>query len=145
MTLSSRDAKILFQLGFKRVGHESDVYPQDVYEFNKATWVVGGRIFPSTHLLSNKEIYQDGIWIPSLTDLMEWLDYNDCEYTLNYYNSTFKINVSDVNGKQFKAKGGTAEFAFYKVITKLLEIYQGNIVSKDIHVIEAELTEREDL
>jgi len=44
MPLSSSDAKELFNLGFKRSAYEDEVYPQDVYEFNKATWVIGGRI-----------------------------------------------------------------------------------------------------
>lgn len=145
MPLSSSDAKKLFNLGFKRPAHEDDVYPQDVYEFNKSTWVIGGRILPSTNLLCNKEIYEEGIWIPSLADLMGWLEYNDCEYNLSYSSSGFKINVVDVNGKHFKAKGSTAEFALYNVITKILEKYHGNIVNKDIHVIEAELIGKEDI
>jgi len=100
---------------------------------------------PSSKLLCNKKIYEGGVWIPSLADLMAWLEYNDCAYNLNYSNSGYNMNVVDVNGEQFKAKGATAEFALYNVIKKILEKYHGNIVNKDIHVIEAELVEKEDI
>lgn len=145
MSLTKTEAEKLFNLGFKRPSFADLVYPQDIFEFQSSTWVVGGRILPSGTLLCDEKIYKEGSWIPSLSDLLSWLEENECTFTMVFSGNGYKIEVYDNKNKKYKGKGGTLEFALYKVILGILEEYGGDPVIKKYHVIEAELIEKKDL
>ncbi|WP_106768747.1 hypothetical protein [Paenibacillus faecalis] len=144
MTISKTDAIKLFELGFHRPSYADRVYPQDIFEYQDAIWVVGGRVIPSTKYLCEEEVYKKGVWIPSILDLISWLEENDCEFNLSYTGTgykSYKVNVRDNDEIEYSAKGATPEFAFYKVISKILKKYGGNPVNKEYEVIEAEIIE----
>jgi hypothetical protein len=139
MSLSKTDAKELIELGFKRQDFEDKIYPSDIYEYDGAVWVVGGRLLPNGNLICDDVIYNEGTWIPTAEDLIAWLDNNDCKFILEYNGGGYKIEANDSKGKVSKAKGGTIEYTLFKAIIKILKEYGGNPVQKTWKVIEAEL------
>ncbi|MGC6585246.1 hypothetical protein ACPV3A_09805 [Paenibacillus sp. Dod16] len=145
MSISKTEAIKLFELGFQRPLYADKVYPQDIFEYQDSVWVVGGRVLPSTGFLCDEEIYKKGVWIPSILDLMSWLEDNDCKFNLSYIGTGYKLIVSDNNEIEYSSKGATPEFAFYNVIIKILKKYGGNPVNKEYEVIEAEFIDRKDL
>ncbi|MEI5908512.1 hypothetical protein WAK64_15805 [Bacillus spongiae] len=145
MTLSKRDAEKLFHLRFKRPNYAEEVYPQDIYEYDKSTWIVGGRTVPSTKVLCDEKMYRQGTWIPSITDLLEWFDENECTFTMTYNDLSYKIEALDINEQYYKGKGISAEFGLLNVIIQILTKYGGSPVTKTYTVIEAELVDDEDL
>lgn len=145
MSISKTEALKLFELGFKRPSYADAVYPQDVFDYQNSTWVVGGRILPSGTFLCEEDIYRRGVWIPSILDLISWLEDNDCNFTLSNTGRGYKLSVIDSHGVEYSTKGATSEFALYNAIIKILKKYGGNPVKKEIEVVEAELVDREDL
>jgi len=145
MSLTKTEADRLFKLGFKRQDFADEVYPQDIFDFQNSTWVVGGRLLPSGTLLCDEKIYKEGTWIPSFSDLISWLEESDCTFTIGYGGLGYKIEVIDSKNKKYWGSGGTLEFALYKVILLVLEEYEGNPVSKKYQVIEAEFIEKKDI
>ncbi|MED4732206.1 hypothetical protein P9597_29620 [Aneurinibacillus migulanus] len=144
MSLSRKEAEKLFQLGFKRAAYADEVYPQDTFEYEDATWIIGGKILPSGTLLCDEKIYKEGKWIPSLADLISWLEDNDCIYSLTYTGLTYKTEASDNLGRNYKSKGATPEYALFNTIVKILKEYGGNPVNKSYEIIEAEFIKEED-
>jgi len=145
MCISKTEALKFFELGFKRSSYADTVYPQDIFDYQNSTWVIGGRILPSGPFLCEEEIYKNGVWIPGVLDFMSWLEENDCNFTLSYTGTGYKLNVIDSYGVEYKSKGASSEFAFYNAITKILKKYGGNPVNKEIEVIEAEFIDKKDL
>ncbi|ENQ3105779.1 hypothetical protein ACEOWJ_001766 [Bacillus cereus] len=145
MSLSKTEAEKLFILGFKRPKYADEVYPQDVYEYQNSTWSVGGRIVPSSKLLCDEEVYRQGTWIPSMTDLITWLEENDCKFTLSYDGLSYKVEVSCINERNYKGKGMSAEMGLFKVITQILHEFGGVPVQKSYKVIDVEFIGKEDL
>ncbi|RST56911.1 hypothetical protein D5F11_025595 [Siminovitchia terrae] len=145
MSLSRTEAEKLFKLGFKRPKYADEVYPQDIYEYKNATWVIGGRIVPSSTLLCEEEVYRQGIWVPSMTDLITWLEEMDCEFTLSYDGSSYKVEVSTSDEQRFKGKGISVEMSLFKVISKILQEFGGVPVQKSYKVIEVDFIEKEEL
>ncbi len=145
MSLSKTEAVKLFKLGFKRPDYVDAVYPQDIYDYQNSTWVVGGRILPSGNFLCEEGVYKEGTWIPSLLDLIFWLEENDTKFNLSYSGMGYKIIVTDNQENEYSSKGATLEFAFYNVIIKILQRYGGNPVNKNYEVIEAEFIDKKDL
>ena len=139
MSLTKENAELLFGLGFKRQSYAEKTYPTDIFEHKGDTWCVGGRIVPNTNLCCDEEIYNNGTWIPSLEDLLLWLRDNECIFTLSYNGNGFKIEIVDNEKRNYKAKGGTAEFAIFNGIVKILKNYGGNPINKKFEIIEAEL------
>ena len=145
MSLSKTEAEKLFDLGFKRPVYADEVYPQDVYEHKNTTWVIGGRIVPSSTLLCGEEIYKQGTWIPSMTDLITWLEEMDCEFTLSLVASGYKVEVYTSDEQSFKGKGISVEMVLFKVICRILKAYRGTPVQNKYKVIDAEFIEKKEL
>ncbi|KGR74712.1 hypothetical protein [Ureibacillus sinduriensis] len=145
MSLTKTEAEKLFSLGFKRPEYADEVYPQDFYEYNNGTWVIGGRIIPSSTLLCNEDVYRHGVWIPSTIDLVTWLEEMDCKFILTYDGSSYMVEVSTANNQMFKGKGISIEMSLFKAIIKILQTYGGAPVQKSYKVIEVDFIEREDI
>ncbi len=145
MSLSRTEAEKLSKLGFRRPKYADDVYPQDVFEYEGMTWVVGGRILPSGPLLCDEKIYKEGQWIPTLADLMAWLEENDCNFSMTYTGIGYKVEASDYNGKKYKTKGATPDYALFNAVVKILVEFGGNPVNRSYEVIEAEFIKKEDV
>ncbi|MCX7570495.1 hypothetical protein OS242_11030 [Tumebacillus sp. DT12] len=141
MSLSKTEADQLFKLGFKRAEYSDEVYPQDVFEYQNSIWVVGGRILPSGNILCDEKIYKEGTWIPSLPDLITWVEDHDCKFETSYCGLSYKVTVTDSSAINYKGSGSTLEFAMFHVIKKILEKYGGNPVSKSYVVLEAQLVD----
>ncbi|KGR88898.1 hypothetical protein [Lysinibacillus odysseyi] len=145
MSLSRTEAEKLFKLGFKRPEYADEVYPQDIYEYENATWIAGGRIVPSTTLLCEEEVYKRGIWIPSMTDLITWLEEMECKFTLFYDRSSYKVEIFTNDEQMFKGKGITVEMSLFKAISQILQAFGGAPVQKTYKVIEVDFIEKEEL
>lgn len=145
MSLTKTEAEKLFKLGFKRPEYADEVYPQDIYEYKDATWAIGGRIVPSTTLLCKEEVFKEGIWIPSMTDLFTWLEEMDCEFQLSYDGLSYKVEVSTSDEQRFKGKGTSVEMSLFKVICKILQTFGGAPVQKNYEIIEVDIIEKDEL
>lgn len=145
MSLSKTEAVKLFKLGFKRPAYADPVYPQDIYDYQNSTWVIGGRILPPGNFLCEEGVYKKGTWIPSLLDLISWLEENDTKFNLSYSGMGYKVTVTDNQENEYFSKGATPEFALYNAIIKLLQKYGGNPINKNYEVIEAEFIDKTDL
>ncbi len=143
MSLSKAEAVLLFNLGFRRQIFEEPIYPTDLYEFGGSIWCIGGRIVPNTTLSVEPQIYNEGIWLPSMEDLIYWLDNNECKFTLTYTGNKYIVEIIDNQNDVHKATGGTMEFALYKAIVEVLKKYSGNPVAKQCEVIEAEFISKD--
>lgn len=125
MYIGENDAKKLLELGFKRTFYVNEVAPFDIYKHNEEEWCVGGRIVPGGNLLSSKEVYVNGTWLPNIYDLMFWLETNDYKFILshNYEGLLYRLEVfNEERMLLVKTKGGTPANVFYKAILNLLEI-----------------------
>lgn len=145
MSLTRTEAEKLFKLGFKRPEYADEVYPQDIYDYQNATWVIGGRIVPESTLLCEEEVYRQGLWIPSMTDLVTWLEEMDCEFTLSYNGSSYKVEVSTSDNQRFKGKGISIEMSLFKAVCQILQEFGGAPLQKSYNVIEVEYIEKEEL
>lgn len=144
MSLSKKHALELMKLGFKRQDFEEKVYPTDIIDYNGETWVVGGRILPNGNLLCDKNIYTKGDWLPSQEDLISWLEDNDCTFVITYGGTGYKTEITAINSKVYKGKGGTLEYSLYNAIVNILKELCGNPVHKSYKIVEAELISRDD-
>jgi len=107
--------------------------------------LIGGRILLEGPPLCDEIIYTKGVWIPSINDLLSWLEENHCKFTISFTGTGYKVNVTDSHGVAFTSKGTTPEFALFNVIKKILMKYGGNLGSKEYIVVEAEFIDRKDL
>ncbi|NOU91218.1 hypothetical protein GC102_36645 [Paenibacillus sp. LMG 31460] len=82
MYLSEISALKLKELGFKRTFYIGEKAPFDFYKYNNEEWIIGGRILPQGDLLAPSSVYNEGTWLPSLSDLMYWLSDNGFTFTL---------------------------------------------------------------
>lgn len=139
MSLSKKNAELLFDLGFKRHSYADKVYPTDIFEYKGEIWCVGGRIVPNSNYSCEKDIYNRGTWIPSLEDLVLWLKDNECTFSLSYNGNSFKVEIVDIQKRDYRAKGGTAEYAIFNGIVKILKNCGGNPINKNYKIIESEL------
>lgn len=121
MSLSKTEAEKLFELGFERPSYADEVYPQDINEYKDSTWVVGGRIIPSSSFLCEEEIYRQGIWVPSMNDLITWLEEMDSEFTITHNGSSYRVEVSTGDDQKFKGKGISVEMGYSKSFAKYLK------------------------
>jgi hypothetical protein len=108
------------------------VYPQDIFECKDSTWVVGGRIIPLSSFLCEEEIYRQGIWVPSMNDLITWLEERVCQFTITHNGSSYKVEVSTCDDQKFKGKGISVEMGLFKVICQILKAYGGAPYKKNI-------------
>ncbi|MWC27345.1 hypothetical protein [Paenibacillus sp. MMS18-CY102] len=145
MSLTKNEVEKLVQLGFKRASYADEVYPQDIFQYEGSSWVIGGRIMPDSTLLSAEAIYKEGTWIPSLEDLLTWFEDNDYLFEMGYIGNGYKIKAVDVNGCEYKAKGSTPIFVCYHVLLKILEKQGGQLKPKTYEVDEVEIIDRKDL
>jgi hypothetical protein len=122
MYLSKEFALKLKEMGFRRTYYEDEVAPFDYYQLDDEEWVLGGRILPEGNILANPDVYQKGTWLPSLNDLLYWLTDNDYAVMMETKERArgFKVVVTDRDGNNFVGKGGTAEYALFDVIVKIL-------------------------
>jgi hypothetical protein len=132
MYLSENSATRLKELGFKRTYYIDEIAPFDYYKINDEEWVMGGRILPQGNLLAHSTIYNEGTWLPSLSDLMIWLEDYGYTYTLECkeLGHGYIVQVNDSPGSIIKGKGGTAELAFCKVIEQILKKDKVNLITK---------------
>ncbi len=134
MYLTKQLAKELKELGFERPEY-SDKYSQyDFYDYDGEEWVLGGRILPSSTLLAPQQIYSEGVWLPSLHDLVLWLEENNCNYNLCFDGKVYKLSVSDESGNLYNGKGASLDIACFNAITKILAAHNGNPVKKEYTV-----------
>ncbi len=144
MSLSKTEAEKLFKLGFTRPDYADEVYSQDLYEYNNESWIVGGRILPSSTLFCEEEVYRQGIWIPAISDLITWLEEMNMKFDLHFDGSNYKVEVS-TNKKLYKGKGISVEISLFKAIIQILRDFGGPPVQKKYTVIEAEYIEKRDI
>ncbi len=123
MYLSKKFADDLKRLGFKRTYYVDEVAPFDYYFFEDEEWVLGGRILPKGEILVHSDVYEKGIWLPSINDLLFWLSDNNFSVLLEQKERTkgYKVVVTDINHNSFSGKGGTCVYALYDVIQKILK------------------------
>ena len=122
MYLSKLMAEQLINKGFKRTVYTDEVAPFDFYQYGEEEWVIGGRILPNSNLLADESVYQNGFWLPSIYDLLYWLEDHNYEFTISHLGSAkgFKIRVKDEQ-KELISKGGTLETTLFKLIINLLD------------------------
>ncbi|MCC8435253.1 hypothetical protein HP567_011925 [Brevibacillus sp. M2.1A] len=122
MYLTKEQALELHKLGFLKTYYDGEIAPCDFYSFKDEEWILGGRILPQGDLLAPEEVISGGIWLPSIQDLLYWLSDHDFTFVIESKERGYgyKVDVCK-EGKNYMGKGGTVEFALYKVIVKILE------------------------
>ncbi|MFD1428279.1 hypothetical protein [Kroppenstedtia sanguinis] len=79
MWLSGLFAEELKKSGFKSpYDREYGPSPIDIYYYKGEAWCLGGRVEPvqeKEDLLVSQDIYEKGVWWPTIDDLLEWLDH----------------------------------------------------------------------
>ncbi|USG64646.1 hypothetical protein NDK47_21260 [Brevibacillus ruminantium] len=122
MYLSKEQAMELHKLGFLKTYYEGEIAPFDFYSYNAEEWILGGRILPQGDLLAPEEVISGGIWLPSVQDMLYWLSDHNFTFTIECKEKGYGYKVNACKeGKNFMEKGGTLEFALYKLIVKILE------------------------
>ena len=127
MWLSDSFAEELKRLGFQRpYFYIPGPWPTHVYFYNEEAWCLGGRVQPvedKVDFLVKKDIYEKGVWCPTIDDLLDWLDYYRFYYRIDHFEPGLcKVKIYRDDRKYlFSVEAGTVEVTLYYAIKKILE------------------------
>lgn len=87
---------------------------------------MGGRLLPvedKVDLLVKKEIYENGVWCPTIDDFLDWLDYHGFHYRIDRFErGKCKVKIYRDDRKYlFSVEAATVEVTLYYAIKKILE------------------------
>ncbi len=128
MYLTKEDALELYELGFEVYSLDSGTYPLEVYDYNNEEWCAGGKIlhrinkeiFFANEILVSDQIYEEGLYLPNDSDLMDWLENNDFTFEIKSKNGMYKVVAWESEKNKFRG-GGTFTAALRNVIIKILK------------------------
>ena len=100
--------------------------PTDIYYYNGEAWCLGGRVEPveeKVDLLVSRDIYEKGVWWPTIDDLLDWLDHYRFYYRIDHFEPGLcKVKIYRDDRKYlFSIESGTVEGTLYYAVKKILE------------------------
>ncbi|WP_132310391.1 hypothetical protein [Paenibacillus sp. BK033] len=118
--LDKNCAERLKRAGYKRLYRTDEPTPYDYYEFEGNEWSLGGQLTGEGTILAPSEVYERGLLLPTISDLMNWLVHHDYRFVINYNGNGYRVIVTDENEEEIKGKGGTLPYALTSIVEKLL-------------------------
>lgn len=92
--------------GFTRPYQDDEPSPYDYYEYDGNEWSLGGRLTGESYILAPREVHVNGTRLPTIADLMNWLEYEGYTFSIVYNGNGYRVIASNEKGKEFKGKGG---------------------------------------
>jgi len=110
----------LNQAGFVKPCQGGGPSPYDFYDYNGNEWSLGGQLTNESTVLAPQEVYKQGTRLPTITDLMNWLEIEGFVFSITYNGNGYRVIAQDESGKEYKGKGGTLPYALTSIVEKLL-------------------------
>ncbi|MDD6395516.1 MAG: hypothetical protein PUB37_04950 [Firmicutes bacterium] len=131
MNITFETANELYALGFSYRHYQKHCQKGMVYYYNGSEWVIGGNVDePLTD--TQREIIDNGTWLPSEANLIEWLQDNDFVFVVVNTDGFFKVECKDtVTNTQYNSKMPTLEFAMAAIIKKILKKHEREFDTKE--------------
>ncbi|WP_143536052.1 hypothetical protein [Saccharibacillus sp. O23] len=110
----------LNKAGFIRPYSGDGPSPYDFYDFNGNEWSLGGQLTKQSSILAPREVYEQGTLLPTITDLMNWLENEGFMFSITFNGNGYRVMAQDKGGTEYKGKGGTLPYALTSIVEKLL-------------------------
>lgn len=110
----------LIRSGFVRPYKEDVPSPYDFYEYLGQEWSLGGQLTGESSILAPQEVHEKGTLLFAITDLMNWLEFEDYTFSIVYNGNGYRVVATNEQGEEFKGKGGTLPSALTSIVEKLL-------------------------
>jgi hypothetical protein len=116
-------ANELYALGFTYHHYQEHFHKGMVFQYDNSEWVLGGN---KDENLTEQDIkiIDDGVWLPSVAHLIEWLQENSFRFSVSSQESNMlmKIECEDsINGTRYSSTTSTLEVALACLIKKILK------------------------
>lgn len=122
MNVTNLVAEELYALGFTFKHYQENFYKGEVYYYNDAEWVIGGRTDEDIFSDFDLTIMKNGLWLPSESHLIEWLQDNDFVFAIINNDGFFEIQCKDiVTLTEYNTKTPTLEYSLAALIKKILK------------------------
>lgn len=121
LNISFETADELYALGFSYRHYHDHPQKGMVYYYDGSEWVIGGDSeAPLTEF--EKNIVENGVWLPSEIQLIEWLLDNDFIFSIVNTDGFFDVVCKDtVTQIQYKSKMPTLDYTISAIIRKILK------------------------
>jgi hypothetical protein len=119
MHLDPDEALLLKELGFP----QKKPTPGDIYRFNKEEWIVGGCL-NSDLIIVPRKVINDGIWLPTHSDLWNWLQQNNFTCIVSYVRENMPMTYTGyilLGHQKIEAESGGFDHCLFKLIRAALE------------------------
>lgn len=110
----------LQSVGFSYPEYEHFLNTGMLYYYNGDEYAIGGFTMNSFSLL-DQEVAKNGQWLPSASQLLEWLQNTDFSVTISTdADAYFSVQAKDlINGEMYSCGGATCANALAKLIFKI--------------------------
>lgn len=113
--------KKLLSVGFSYPDYEHHLNSNMLFSYQGRIYCIGGW-WGEEYTETDKKMVQEGQWLPSGNQLLEWLTQNDFNVKIDFelQEQYFHILAIDsVNGQQYTGGGLLLSYALHKVIYKI--------------------------
>lgn len=120
MHVTKQVAEQLYTVGFTYHYYQEHIHAGMVFQIGEKEHVIGGAI---NEPLAEKDrlIVQQGMWLPSINHLIEWLNDNNFSFAIINQNGSYEIQCKDtITGRKYHTQVPTLDFALAVVIKKIL-------------------------
>jgi hypothetical protein len=122
MNISLGELEKLREFGFAYPYYKNVYGKSMVFWYDHREWMIGGRVNGEKINLP-EEVLKNGIWLPSVEQLLSWLRYNSFVYCLSYEDNMFAAVAKDCMNQQiYEVKNQLAlTSALAEVILKICQ------------------------
>ena len=114
-------ASELFSLGFTYNFYQNNPQKGMIYHYNNAEWIIGGSC-DSDFTQEDLKIIKEGVWLPSVDYLLEWLTDNDFVFAIVNTNGFYEIDCVDAITKtKYHTSTPTLDYSLSVIIKKILK------------------------
>lgn len=114
-------ASELFSLGFTYNFYQNNPQKGMIYHYNNAEWIIGGSC-DSDFTQEDLKIIKEGVWLPSVNYLLEWLTDNDFVFAIVNTNGFYEIDCVDAITKtKYHTSTPTLDYSLSVIIKKILK------------------------
>ena len=93
----------------------------ELYHYNNAEWIIGGSC-DSDFTQEDLKIIKEGVWLPSVDYLLEWLTDNDFVFAIVNTNGFYEIDCVDaVTKTKYHTSTPTLDYSLSVIIKKILK------------------------
>lgn len=124
--LDLEEALILKEFGFP----QKKPAPGDIYTLNEEIWIIGGCL-NSNLLIIPQKVIDEGTWLPTHTDLWDWLQQNKLTFTVSSIDAmvqTTHIGHMFLGSQKIMVESPSLDNCLFHFVCSVLEIEKGDII-----------------